>query len=176
MAIVISSRIKKGLFYIALLGVFALLYVYAVPAKVDSFESPENSAPVTTRAVKTNGPIVEIGQTQIPVELATSSEAIQKGLSGRPSLDKDKGLLFIFSKPYKYRFWMPDMNFPIDIIWINNGKIVEISKSVTNKFDPAKPVFYAPQEPAQYVLEVNAGFSDQKGFSVGDSVLFKDFK
>lgn len=114
---------------------------------------------------------VTIGQTIIPVELATSTAALQKGLSGRISLDSQSGMLFIFAKPDKYRFWMPDMLFPLDIIWINDGKVVDISENVSNKFDPTDPNFYTPSQPVQYVLEVNAGFAASKRIQIGDTTI-----
>lgn len=115
-------------------------------------------------------PTVQIAATKIPVELATTGVAQQKGLSGRNSLDADSGMLFIFARPDTYRFWMPDMHFPLDMIWIQNGKVVDITENVSNQFDPANPRFYTPSSPAQYVLEVNAGFAKRHGIRVGDTV------
>jgi len=122
------------------------------------------------------GPLVKIKEVIIPVELATTSEAVARGLSGRASLDYNKGLLFIFPSPYRYRFWMPDMNFPIDILWLDQDKIVDITKEATNIFDPLNPVFYQPNEPALYVLEVNAGFAESHQLKIGDSVEFSNLK
>ena len=119
---------------------------------------------------------VRIGSLDIPVELAADAITQQKGLSGRPSLDSQSGMLFIFNKPAVYTFWMPDMNFPIDIIWINDNKVVDISANVSNNFDPKNPAFYEPSQPAQYVLEVNAGFSGKENIKVGDSVSFINIK
>lgn len=117
-------------------------------------------------------PQVRIGNAAVTVELARTSEEVQRGLSGRMSLPESSGLLFIFGAPDRYRFWMPDMYFPIDIIWINGGKVVDISADVSNEFDPLKPKFYSPREPAQYVLEVNAGFAARHGIRIGDEVHF----
>jgi uncharacterized membrane protein (UPF0127 family) len=117
-------------------------------------------------------PRVQIGAVSIPVELARSSEEVQRGLSGRASLPADQGMLFIFAEPGLYSFWMPDMNFPIDIIWINGGKVVGVTADVSNDFDPADPQYYKPPAPAQYVLEVNAGFAARTGIRAGDAVTF----
>ena len=68
---------------------------------------------------------------------------------------------------------MPDMHFPIDMIWISSGKkVVGVSANVSNEFDPANPKFYKPPSPAQYVLEVNAGFASRLGIETGDRVTF----
>jgi hypothetical protein len=114
--------------------------------------------------------VVKISSVEIPVELARTQAELEQGLSGRPSLEADKGMLFVFSRPGTYSFWMPDMHFPIDIIWINNDKVVDISADVSNEFDAEDPVFYRPSEPAQYVLEVNAGYAAEKEIKIGDEV------
>jgi uncharacterized membrane protein (UPF0127 family) len=121
-------------------------------------------------------PLVRINSVEIPVEVVRDEASRQKGLSGRPSLDAKSGMLFIFDKPAIYTFWMPGMNFPIDIIWINNGKVIDISANVPNNFDPNNPYFYAPSQPAQYVLEVNAGFSEKKNINIGDPVSLINIK
>jgi len=121
-------------------------------------------------------PYVQIDGIKIPVEIATSTTAIRKGLSGRVSLDADRGMIFVFSKPDKYRFWMPDMHFPIDIIWTNNGKIVGITENASNEFNPANPIFYTPQKPAQYVLEVNAGFAEKNNINIGDKIILNNIE
>jgi uncharacterized membrane protein (UPF0127 family) len=119
-------------------------------------------------------PVLHIGSINIPVEIAKTEAAREKGLSSRPSLDKNKGMLFIFSKSDFHQFWMRDMNFPIDIIWINDGKVVGITPNVSNDFDSVGPQVYSPPQPAQYVLEVNAGFSAEKNIEIGDFVTFGD--
>ncbi|OGZ11976.1 MAG: hypothetical protein A2942_01705 [Candidatus Lloydbacteria bacterium RIFCSPLOWO2_01_FULL_50_20] len=117
---------------------------------------------------------VSIGSTEILVEIATTTADIRKGLSGRPSLDPRSGMLFMFPKPYMYKFWMSDMLFPLDMIWIDNGIVVDISPNATTTFNPAAPNFYFPDEPAQYVLEVNVGFTATHGIVPGDTVTFKN--
>ena len=117
-------------------------------------------------------PSVRMGGVEIPVELATTSAAVQKGLSGRLPLEPGKGILFIFNRPDRYRFWMPDMSFPIDIVWIDNGQVVDADENVSPKFDPLHPIFYTPARPVRYVLEVNAGFMKRNNIRVGDPVTF----
>lgn len=119
-------------------------------------------------------PLLRIGQIKIPVEVAKTAQDRAKGLSGRVSLEPDKGMLFIFPEAGNYSFWMPDMNFPIDIIWITDGKVVGIEKNVSNKFDPQNPIFYNPPRPVKYVLEVNAGFAEIHGIKIGDEVVLSN--
>jgi uncharacterized membrane protein (UPF0127 family) len=79
-------------------------------------------------------------------------------------------MFFVFKTKAKHGFWMPDMNFPIDIVWITDGRIVGISADVSNNFNPLDPVYYYPPVPVEYVLEVNAGFMARHGLEVGSSV------
>lgn len=115
---------------------------------------------------------VVIAGTKISVEVAEDTASREKGLSGRISLAAESGMFFIFPRAGSWRFWMPNMNFPIDIIWIEDGKVVGIEADVSNEFDPVNPRFYVPPKPVQYVLEVNAGFAKSKNVKVGDKVIF----
>ncbi|MFA5841980.1 MAG: DUF192 domain-containing protein [Candidatus Paceibacterota bacterium] len=118
-------------------------------------------------------PALIIGDTSIFVTKAVTMAEIRRGLSGQESLPPSNGMLFIFDSDDYYRFWMPDMRFPLDIVWIGaDKKIVDISKNVPPLLDTGKPVFYSPRVPARYVLEVNAGFSDAHGIAPGDNIQF----
>jgi len=122
------------------------------------------------------GSLIRIGTLAIPVEIAATEDAKEKGLSGRPLLPQNQGMLFLFEKPGIYRFWMPDMHFPIDIIWMDSTRtVVDISADVSNQFDPEHPRYYTPSSPARYVLEVNAGFAARNGINKGDVADFVNF-
>jgi len=109
----------------------------------------------------------------IKTELADTLEAREKGLSGRNSLDSDASMLFVFDSEGYYDFWMPDMNFALDMIWMNqNYEIVDITKDAEPM--PGTPLEELPKykssAPAQFVLEVNSGFSNEHGLKVGDKL------
>lgn len=113
---------------------------------------------------------VTLGGENIKVELAQTPDERAQGLSGRKNLAKDTGLLFIFEKPGHYPFWMKDMNFPIDIIWISrNREIVFIEKNATPKSYPKN---FGGEVESSYVLEVIAGFADKHNLAIGDQVEF----
>lgn len=160
----------------------ALIFLGSVVFWAQNVKYPVSNMSGTTftaivdNTINQDVPYVKINDTKIPVEIVKTPAEVQKGLSGRPYLDQDKGMLFIFSKTDYYRFWMPDMHFPIDIIWINNSIIVDISHNVSNKFDPAKPKFYSPTKKVNYVLEVNAGFSKENNIKIGDTVNLSNVK
>lgn len=118
---------------------------------------------------------VSIGGQKIQVELAVTVAERTQGLSGRKSLDEGTGLLFIFEKSGLYPFWMKDMNFPIDIIWLapSDGddqdlKIVYIKHNATPS---SYPETFGPDKDAQYILEVVSGFSEKNNLKVGDTVI-----
>ena len=119
---------------------------------------------------------VEVGDNyQVEAEIAKTMLDRAAGLSHRETLATDEAMLFIFDKPDHYQFWMKDMNFPIDIIFINEDKIVDIKKSVPPAIDDGNIEHYPPTDPAIYVLEVPAGISEEYGFKLGTLVSI-DFK
>lgn len=119
-------------------------------------------------------PFITINNARIEVELADTPETRMQGLSGRESLKEDKGLLFIFPESSFYSFWMKEMNFPIDIIWINDEfEVVDIEHSLTpNTF----PESFGPQNSAKYVLEINAGLSEYYGIKIGSKIIFNNIE
>jgi uncharacterized membrane protein (UPF0127 family) len=109
------------------------------------------------------------GQT-IKVTLATTLLEQERGLSGKEILKEDEGMLFVFQKPSKNYFWMKDMKFSIDIIWIDeNFRVIYLEKGVSPE---SYPLAFGPKENSKYVLEVLAGFSEKNNLKEKDSVKF----
>lgn len=102
------------------------------------------------------------------IATADSAEERAQGLSGRTSLGQNEGMWFVFDKEGYYPFWMPEMNFGLDIIWVDKDyRVADIARDVP----PAKPgetnpPRYTNQRLAKYVLEVNAGVGS--GLVMGD--------
>ncbi|MEK7644793.1 MAG: DUF192 domain-containing protein [Patescibacteria group bacterium] len=118
---------------------------------------------------------VKVGDLIIPVEIADTPETLEKGLSGRFHLPKRQGLLFLFPTAEKYAFWMPDMNFPIDLLWIDADKrIVGIEESMKPEKNLQDPRYYTPPEAVGYVIELNAGFVKKHGITVGQEVIIPE--
>ena len=117
---------------------------------------------------------VTINGKEISVETAKTPEEREKGLSGVSSLDKDSGMLFVFENKSKTPvFWMKGMLIPLDIIWIKEDKIIRIDKKVpvpATDTPDNKIKTYSAGTVVDYVLEVNAGFSDSNSIKIGDSV------
>jgi hypothetical protein len=107
-----------------------------------------------------------IASTTISIEIASSSVQMMKGLSGRMSLEDGKGMLFIFNDLGNHGFWMKEMYFPIDIIFIDeNFEVVGIKKSLLTS---TYPEIFGEEFVSKYVLEVPAGFVDKNQIKVGD--------
>lgn len=107
----------------------------------------------------------------IDAEVVSTNLAREEGLSGRESLSKKRGLLFVFPSQGVFSFWMKDMKFPIDIIWVNErGVIVDI---VENAKPEDYPNSYANKAPALYVLEIPAFEAHAKGAYIGTELLIE---
>ena len=114
---------------------------------------------------------VKIAGQNIKIELALTEETQAQGLSGRLLLKEDEGMLFVFERPGNYSFWMKDMNFPIDIIWLDEyKKVIYIKKDARPELFPES---YGPETNSKYVLEVVSGFSEKNNLQVGDRVEFE---
>ena len=110
----------------------------------------------------------------LQVEVADTHASRELGLSGREKMGNDEGLLFVFDEPGRYGFWMKDMKFPLDIIWINqNGVVVDIERKVTPESYLKKKTFINKSE-AIYVLEINAGLAEKFGLYLGSKVKITD--
>ncbi len=116
---------------------------------------------------------VTIGDHEFSVELATTMTQQSRGLSGRTELAEDTGMLFLFKNPAVQNFWMKDMNFPIDIIWIgSDDKIAGFSANAQPQ--PGTPLFaltiYKSPAGVNTVLEVPAGTVARDLMKVGEAV------
>jgi uncharacterized protein len=120
-----------------------------------------------------NGPkTVIIGNYRVIVEIVETAADRSQGLSGRESLEIGKGMLFVFENSGIYGFWMKDMNFPIDIVWIDEERLIV---GISHQVEPESyPEVYYPARSVKYVLEIPAGEALSQGLSVGDVVQFSN--
>ncbi|OGB74144.1 hypothetical protein A2V68_02335 [candidate division Kazan bacterium RBG_13_50_9] len=109
----------------------------------------------------------------VAMEIADTPEERAQGLSGRVSLPESTAMLFVFSEEGYYSLWMANMRFAIDIIWLDSDyQVVDIAQYVQPLSNVASNQLprYTNREPAQYVLEVNAGFSASNQLDRGDKI------
>lgn len=117
---------------------------------------------------------VTVGSTPLRVALQITPDEQEHGLSYSWHLPERAGMLFVFGESEQYSFWMKDMNYPIDMIWISEDKqIVAISENATPESYPAK---FTPPIPVKYVLEVRAGWAARHDIKIGDVVSWDKTK
>ena len=117
---------------------------------------------------------VSIEGYELSAEIPVTGELMSKGLSVKNQLRENESMLFVFEEPLRHTFWMKDMKFPIDIIWLDsNSKIVHIEENLM----PCPLVLicpsYAPNADSQYVLETIAGFAQRHNISLGTTIKFE---
>lgn len=105
----------------------------------------------------------------IQVEVAASRQARVRGLSGRRALAADHGMLFPYAVADIPAFWMKDMNFDLDLVWIRGGRVVDLTARAPHRVEGPLPI-YRPSEPVDLVLEVPAGTAARLGWRRGDAV------
>ena len=79
-------------------------------------------------------------------------------------------MVFPFNKADYYSFWMKDMKFPIDIIYLKDKKIVTIFENVLPQSSDQNPEILNPEEPSDTVLEINAGLARKYNLKKGDII------
>lgn len=118
----------------------------------------------------TKNRILKINDTSIKVEIADTPEMRVQGLSGRKTLREDAGMLFIFDSPARYGFWMKDMNFAIDIVWIDENRyVIGVEKNVLPE---TFPQIFSPDKAVKYVLELPAEYTEVHNIDTGAMVQF----
>jgi uncharacterized membrane protein (UPF0127 family) len=109
----------------------------------------------------------------LQTEVMVSDEDRAMGLMFRPSLPRDRGMLFVFEEPDFHGIWMKNCRFPIDILWLDEDKtIVHVAESVPPCKSEPCPV-YEPMRKASYVVELNAGEARREKAVVGAAVRFE---
>lgn len=144
--------------------VFIILVGFLSQGKFDNYIKPQTDTTSNTKLLKIN-------DLEINVEVVKTNEERAKGLGGRDSLEDNSGMLFVFDNT-KPTFWMKDTKISLDIIWINDNKIIGIDKNIKPEIgtDDSKLTRYPAPAEVDYVLEVNAGFSDKNKIKIGDLV------
>lgn len=170
-AILIQSMKKSPYVYVAGATILSSILV------VWYLRPPQNQNPPAIEYTPMKS-TVTIGTKTVIVELADTDEEITTGLGGRSSLEHDHGMLFIFNREAAMGFWMKNMHFPIDIIWIKTDTVIAIHQSIAvqpeNAADADLPQYFPP-EPVTHVLEVPAGWSSANSIKVGDRVVISDY-
>ena len=134
-------------------GIFALLIAAAIILRVREFVKDRETV------------LININGQRITADVRKTPLSRAKGLSGRKSLDEGAGMLFVFDADVKPQFWMKDMNFPLDFIWIRGEEIRDLSPNIPFDY----PGLLTPRDKVDKVLEVNAGFIEHNDVKIGDA-------
>lgn len=110
-----------------------------------------------------------IGETAVTLDIAKTEEERIQGLSGVKSMPKNHGMLFVFDESGEHGIWMKDMNFALDIIWLNEySEVIYIERNATPE---SFPKVFGSKKMSRYVLEFNAGFASRNSIKVGDKFV-----
>lgn len=167
-----NQKIKISLiFLVALLLIGDVCYYFFYP-KTAATTYKEGDIKKVSAVYPTPLPKINffINNNQFSVEIAQTDAEKSLGLGKREGLNQNAGMLFIFKKPSKQYFWMKDMKFPIDIVWMDeNKKIVGLVENAKPEDYPA--VYPSPQN-VTYVLEISSGAVQKNKLKVGDTSIF----
>ncbi len=120
--------------------------------------------PVSPRHIIAMEEILLGGKT-LRVQIADTDAARTRWLSGIETLEDDEGMWFVFPEDGLHTFWMKDMRFPIDILWLDaEQRIIHIEHQVRPETFPRS---FMPNSPARYVLEVRAGWVQEYDIQIG---------
>ncbi len=151
-----TARVNRSFF-----PVYGLLWL-AMLLGVPPASAADVNPPLPT------GSVLIAGRVRVEVELARTMEEKVRGLSGRLGLKTGHGMLFVYDRPEPVSIWMKDMRFPLDIVWIREGRIVHIEKQAPPLLPSGPEQIYTAL--ADLVLEVPAGFTSRQQIRVGDPV------
>ena len=116
-----------------------------------------------------------VGKETVRAEIADSREKRERGLSKRNSLEQSSGMLFVYPDNVAGGFWMLDMLFPLDFIWIGEDcRVVDLTENVVVETNQAELHVYYSTSPAAFNFEVNAGEIELSNIQIGDIVQFKN--
>ncbi|TDQ29111.1 DUF192 domain-containing protein [Zeaxanthinibacter enoshimensis] len=104
------------------------------------------------------------------IEIADNEYETQTGLMYRASMEKDRGMLFIFPDERIHSFYMKNTQIPLDILYLTSDMKVA---SIKENAEPYNETSISSGVPVQYVLEINAGLSQELGIEAGDSIAFR---
>jgi len=116
--------------------------------------------------------VIKVNDKEIYVEIADEPDEYDRGLMFRDKLADNAGMWFIFENEAARAFWMKNTFIPLDIIFVDSDlNIAQILENVEPCLaDPCTT--YSSEMPVQYVLEVNAGFTDANNLKIGDRIEF----
>lgn len=140
--------------------------VFFYPTFVGDSREKDDALEHTDNCIVISDP--ESEKTCVALELVETDAARKQGLSGRASMPEDTGMLFDFKNEAIRCMWMKDVQFGLDMIWLDASQNVVDMK--TNIAPETFPERFCGEVSARYVIEVRAGVSQSAGTSVGQDI------
>ncbi len=140
----------------------SILVVVAIAAAIFSYFK------VRTNAHSENPYLhkIVLAGNSVHVTMAETPEKREQGLSGITGLAPETGMLFVFPTSGNYGFWMKDMLFSIDILWLaNDGTVIYVKEEARPE---SYPNVFTPEKPTRYVLELPSGYVHEHHIKLGD--------
>lgn len=160
---------QLAILFAILISMMLFVWWSGKPENLQNLISKTAEVPKTTKEVKT----INVGNTRFNVEIAKTEEERRVGLAKYESLQPDFSMLFVLQNDSKPNFWMKGVKFPIDIIWIDNNTVVDITANVPTvpeNTPEAQIPRYSPKQLVDFALEVAAGTASAKGIKITDKV------
>lgn len=116
--------------------------------------------------------VIQVGEKKLYVQVADTIGRQHRGLGGREELLPYGGMVFPYFPARRVGIVMRDMEFPIDILWIRSGRVVDIAPNVQPEpgVPEAELQAYFPRTEADLILEAAAGFAETYEIKIGDPV------
>lgn len=171
---IISVRVLSGIFMLFLVTCnFVLTSTAAQSNNNDTnpvLKAIQEALPTNNRYLKAK---VIVRGFELNADIPIIGEQMSKGLAVKNQLKENEAMLFVFEKPGRHSFWMKDMKFPIDIIWLDSdGKVAHIEKNLQPCVSVLICTGYSPNIDSQYVLETASNFTQRHNISVGTDIDF----
>jgi hypothetical protein len=154
---------SRNMFLITTVAIFGFICFVIAGVSIYKVLGNRDAQPqLPTQNIWVNGQMLQ-------VEVAKSADSQMRGLSFRSNLEYGHGMLFKYTSASSQKFWMRGMRFPLDIIFLRDGRVVNVAENV-----PAStgliPAIVSSDGPTDEVLEVNAGSAKKMGIGVGTEV------
>ena len=168
-----DKKVLNKSIMVLLIVIVAFVIVLVLAGKKGSKTDGFGGSMTQREQVDTSGnlkqEIINIDNNLLVARVADSEESRKKGLAGTHFLNENSGMWFVFEEADAHGFWMKDMKNPIDIAWVDSfGQIVHMEENLQPE---TYPQVFTPPVPAQYVLEVSAGYFERNEIEVGDSIF-----
>ena len=177
--------IAVGLISVMVMGCATATSTLSTPSSPVITSSPDATSPAQDRPEVAQAPAVPtqaqslpitasamIEGTTIQLEVAQTPEQQAMGLMFRSELADDRGMLFPFDRPRFTRFWMRNVEIPLDMIFMNGDEVVAIADSVPPCTETPCPT-YGPDVPVSQVIELRGGRAAELGLEVGDRITIQ---